>query len=143
MCGDSTSQADVQKLLEGQQIVDAMERALEESQFQVFYQPKHETVSGNIAGAEALVRWNHPEYGEELPKDFLSVLENYSLIHVLDTYVLERVIQILKVWKENGQDDKVISVNISTKDIYHMNIYDGLLFSYRHNLSSTEYHLNI
>lgn len=125
----------MEKMLVEKNIVSDFPDAIRNEQFKIQLQPIFDN-KDLCVGAEALVYWNHPEYGEELPKDFLSVLENYSLIHVLDTYVLERVIQILKVWKENGQDDKVISVNISTKDIYHMSIYEvvtGLVNKYEIN----------
>lgn len=122
----------MEKMLVEKNIVSDFPDAIRNEQFKVQLQPIYDR-GDKCVGAEALVVWDHPEYGEELPKDFLSVLENYSLIHVLDAYVLEKVIQILKFWKDNGNPDMVISVNISTKDIYHMNIYDvvtGLVRKY-------------
>ena len=104
------------QLLNEQRIIETMERALEESQFQVFYQPKHETVSGNIAGAEALVRWNHPEYGFMSPASFIPLFERNGFITKLDTFVLEQVCKDIKRWEQDGLPLVPISVNVSRRD---------------------------
>lgn len=83
-------------LLNEQRIIETMERGLEENQFQVFYQPKHETVTGHIAGAEALVRWNHPEYGFMAPNQFIPLFERNGFITKLDFLFLNRFVRILK-----------------------------------------------
>ena len=106
--------------------------AIRSEQFKLLLQPIFDR-DDKCMGAEAFVYWNHPALGEESPQYFLKVLEDHSLIHVLDTYVIEHAIKILRVWQDNGQGDKIISVNISTKDIYYMNIYDvvtGLVEKY-------------
>lgn len=104
------------QLLNEQRIIETMERALEESQFQVFYQPKHETVSGHIAGAEALVRWNHPEYGFMSPASFIPLFERNGFITKLDAFVLEQVCKDIKRWEQNGLPLVPISVNVSRRD---------------------------
>ncbi len=104
------------QLLNEQRITETMERALEESQFQVFYQPKHETISGNIAGAEALVRWNHPEYGFMAPGQFIPLFERNGFITKLDAFVLEQVCKDIKRWEQDGLPLVPISVNVSCRD---------------------------
>ena len=104
------------QLLNEQRITETMERALEESQFQVFYQPKHETITGHIAGAEALVRWNHPEYGFMGPGQFIPLFERNGFIVKLDCFVLEQVCKDLQRWKQNGLPLVPISVNVSRRD---------------------------
>lgn len=104
------------QLLNEQRIIETMERALEESQFQVFYQPKHETVSGHIAGAEALVRWNHPEYGFMAPASFIPLFERNGFITKLDAFVLEQVCKDIKRWEQDGLPLVPISVNVSRRD---------------------------
>ena len=104
------------QLLNEQRIIETMERALEESQFQVFYQPKHETVSGHIAGAEALVRWNHPEYGFMAPASFIPLFERNGFITKLDVFVLEQVCKDMKRWEQDGLPLVPISVNVSRRD---------------------------
>ncbi len=104
------------RLLNEQRIIETMERALEEKQFQVFYQPKHETVSGHIAGAEALVRWNHPEYGFMAPGQFIPLFERNGFITKLDCFVIEQVCHDIVRWKQDGLPLVPISVNISRRD---------------------------
>ena len=104
------------QLLNEQRITETMERALEESQFQVFYQPKHETVTGHIAGAEALVRWNHPEYGFMAPGSFIPLFERNGFITKLDAFVLEQVCKDIKRWEQDGLPLVPISVNVSRRD---------------------------
>jgi EAL domain-containing protein (putative c-di-GMP-specific phosphodiesterase class I) len=111
--------------------------AIRSEQFNLQLQPIFDDKDKCI-GAEAFVYWRHPALGDESPQYFLKVLEDHSLIHVLDTYVIERAIRILRFWKDNGQEDKIISVNISTKDIYYMNIFEvvtGLVEKYGVNPS--------
>ena len=104
------------QLLNEQRIIETMERALEESQFQVFYQPKHETITGHIAGAEALVRWNHPEYGFIAPASFIPLFERNGFITKLDAFVLEQVCKDIKRWEQDGLPLVPISVNVSRRD---------------------------
>ena len=104
------------QLLNEQRIIETMERALEESQFQVFYQPKHETLTGHIAGAEALVRWNHPEYGFMSPASFIPLFERNGFITKLDAFVLEQVCKDIKRWEQDGLPLVPISVNVSRRD---------------------------
>lgn len=104
------------RLLNEQRIIETMERALEEKQFQVFYQPKHETVSGHIAGAEALVRWNHPEYGFMAPGQFIPLFERNGFITKLDCFVVEQVCRDIVRWKQDGLPLVPISINVSRRD---------------------------
>jgi len=104
------------QLLNEQRIIETMEKALEDEQFQVFYQPKHETITGNIAGAEALVRWNHPEYGFMTPNQFIPLFERNGFITKLDSFMIERVCKDIKFWQQEGFPLVPISVNISRRD---------------------------
>ena len=105
-----------QEILEKQKLTECMEQALEEGQFQVYYQPKHETISRKIAGAEALVRWNHPKYGIMPPGEFIPLFEKNGFITKLDMFVLEQVCKDIKRWKANDFPLVPISVNVSRRD---------------------------
>ena len=105
-----------QQLLDEQRIIESMERGFEEEQFRIFYQPKHEAVTGAIAGAEALVRWDHPEYGFLSPGQFIPIFERNGFISKLDLYILTRVCMDIKYWQENGLPIVPVSVNISRRD---------------------------
>ena len=104
------------ELLSEQRITETMERGLKEEQFQVFYQPKHEAITEKIVGAEALVRWNHPEYGFMSPGQFIPLFERNGFITKLDAFILERVCQDINHWKQEGLPIVPVSVNVSRRD---------------------------
>ena len=106
-----------QQLLDEKRIIETMEQALEKEQFQVFYQPKHETITGRIAGAEALVRWSHPEYGFMPPNQFIPLFEKNGFITKLDNFVLEKVCRDIKHWQQHKVPIVPISVNVSRHDL--------------------------
>ena len=103
-------------LLREQQILDTMETALKERQFQVYYQPKYDIESNHISGAEALVRWIHPEYGFMSPGEFIPLFERNGFISKLDYYVWEETCKNLRKWKDEGRRPISVSVNISRRD---------------------------
>lgn len=104
------------KMVRAQKIIDCMETALKEKQFEVYYQPKHDAKTGKIAGAEALVRWIHPEYGFMSPGEFIPIFEENGFISQLDKFVWKRVLLDLNYWKTNGLPYVPISINVSRKD---------------------------
>lgn len=97
-------------------IQNSMEDALQESQFLVYYQPKHDVRTGKIAGAEALVRWFHPEYGFMSPGDFVPFFEENGFIAQLDLYIWRTVCRDIRHWQELGLQPVPISVNVSRHD---------------------------
>lgn len=105
-----------QSLLLQQQIEENMEDALEQKQFQVYLQPKHNLHTNKTGGAEALVRWFHPEMGFMNPGVFIPLFEKNGFICNLDNYVFESVCQILRGWMDEGKALVPISVNFSRRD---------------------------
>lgn len=103
-------------LLREQRILDEMDQALEKKQFQVYYQPKHDVREGKVSGAEALVRWIHPEFGFMSPGEFIPLFEKNGFISKLDLYVWEEVCRTVAVWKEKGLPVIAVSVNLSRAD---------------------------
>ena len=93
------------------------EKAFEEKRFCVYYQPQYNYMSGRIVGAEALVRWIHPEYGMQSPGDFIPVFEENGLITRLDLYVFEEICSFIS--RCRGTDIKTvpISFNVSRYDV--------------------------
>lgn len=93
------------------------EKAFEEKQFCVYYQPQYNYMSGRIVGAEALVRWIHPEYGMQSPGDFIPAFEENGLIIRLDLYVFEEICSFIS--RCRGTDIKTvpISFNVSRYDV--------------------------
>ncbi|MDO5390123.1 MAG: EAL domain-containing protein [Eubacteriales bacterium] len=115
------------KLLREKNITDAMEIALAEEQFIVYFQPKYNLNENTMAGAEALVRWIHPEWGFMSPGDFIPLFEKNGFITRLDQYVWEHVCAQLRSWKEKGYPLLPVSVNVSRLDIYQMNLAELIL----------------
>lgn len=105
-------------LLKEQRLIKDIKMALEEGQFEVYYQPIFSLSLGEVISAEALVRWNHPTKKIIPAGQFISIFEKNGFICQLDIFVLECVCKQLKEWKENGQVLLPISVNISVANIY-------------------------
>ena len=115
------------KLLREHAITEAMETALNEGQFVVYYQPKYSLNNDCLAGAEALVRWVHPELGFLSPGEFIPLFEKNGFITRLDRYVWENVCATLRLWREKGYPQLSVSVNVSRADVYHTDLADTLL----------------
>ncbi|MBQ9043985.1 MAG: EAL domain-containing protein [Eggerthellaceae bacterium] len=99
-----------------QTIRETMEKALEDLQFAVFYQPKHDVSTGKTGGAEALVRWTHPEIGFVSPGLFIPIFERNGFITKLDMFVWEEACKEIKRCEELGLPAIPISVNASRLD---------------------------
>ena len=100
-----------------QRIIDSMEEALAQEQFQVYYQPKHDVQSSRIVGVEALVRWIHPSYGFMSPGEFIPLFERNGFISQLDKYVWRHVCRDVKEWLAHGLPVVPVSVNASRRDL--------------------------
>ncbi|MCI8482840.1 MAG: EAL domain-containing protein [Lachnospiraceae bacterium] len=90
-----------------------MEAALQNREFQVYLQPKYDLRSERIIGAEALVRWIHPEKGMIPPDDFIPLFEKNGFILKVDFYVYEEVLKRMAQWAESGKELICVSVNVS------------------------------
>ena len=108
-----------EKMLFEQKILDTMVEALEQGQFQIHLQPKVRVNTEEVVGAEALVRWEHPELGLLSPADFLPVFERNGFIYSLDLYVWHKVCSAMQRWRQMGGADIPVAVNVSRMDIYH------------------------
>jgi EAL domain-containing protein (putative c-di-GMP-specific phosphodiesterase class I)/GGDEF domain-containing protein len=103
-------------MLVKRQVAEEAEKALGENQFSVYYQPKFDLHGNRTNGAEALVRWNHPELGFMSPGVFIPIFEKNGFIQNVDYYVWEAVCRDMKEWKEKGMRVVPISVNVSRRD---------------------------
>lgn len=111
----------LERILEEREVLGGFDKALAEGQFHMFLQPQIAN-NGTIVGAEALVRWIHPDKGLVNPGLFIPTLEKAGLIHKLDVYMWECAAKKLEEWKKQGREDLSISVNISTKDFFYLDI---------------------
>ncbi len=109
-----------------QKIIAEFETALARGEFAMFLQPLV-SPDDSVKLAEALVRWVSPEKGIVPPVSFIPILERTGYIYKLDRYIWEQAAKRLALWKACGHEDNCISVNISVKDFYYINIYDTLV----------------
>jgi diguanylate cyclase (GGDEF)-like protein/PAS domain S-box-containing protein len=98
-----------------------LRRALVRDQFRVYYQPIVALDNDKVAGAEALVRWEHPQRGLLLPEAFLPVAEETGLIVRIGQWVLREAGKQARIWQEHypGTPALTISVNLSTREFFH------------------------
>ncbi|MFN2643744.1 MAG: PAS domain S-box protein [Burkholderiales bacterium] len=92
-----------------------LRRALERKEFTLVYQPKFDLASGEPCGAEALLRWDHPERGRVTPAEFIPVLEETGLIVPVGEWVLRRACEDLKTWLRLGAPAMPVAVNLSAR----------------------------
>mgnify|MGYP003275708018 CR=1 FL=1 len=101
------------QMLDEKIIENRMQDALKNNEFEIYLQPKYQVADNTIAGAEALIRWNDPQYGIIPPNDFIPLFESNGFIIQIDHFVFESVCQLLQRWLKQGQSLIPISVNMS------------------------------
>lgn len=101
-----------------------VQAGLERNEFIYYLQPKCNLNTGKIVGLESLVRWNHPQKGIVSPGYFIPVMESNGLITALDKKVWEQVCQTLQEWIRDGHKVIPISVNVSSVDIYAIDVVE-------------------
>jgi diguanylate cyclase (GGDEF)-like protein len=97
------------------QLGSELRRALEREEFALVYQPKYDLATRKPRGAEALLRWRHPERGMVSPAEFIPVLEETGLIVPVGDWVLRRACEDLKAWRAAGVELGPVSVNLSAR----------------------------
>ena len=115
--------------LYSEQLIEDFPRAIDEKQFRVFFQPKF-NITGEkpfLAGAEGLVRWQHPELGLISPGVFIPLFEENGLIQKLDHYIWREAARQIRVWKDTVGFTVPVSVNVSRVDMYDAGIVYTLL----------------
>lgn len=105
-------------------LLTEVQAGLERDEFIYYLQPKCNLNTGKIVGLESLVRWKHPEKGIVAPGYFIPVMESNGLITELDMKVWEQVCQTLQDWIKSGHKVIPISVNVSSVDIYAIDVVE-------------------
>ena len=95
-----------------------LRRALERKEFILFYQPRLSLKSGEIAGLEALIRWNHPGEGIVPAASFIPLAEEIGLIEKIGEIVLETVVRQLVTWQKEKTVELPVAFNVSTRELY-------------------------
>lgn len=104
------------RAVERQSIEESLRRALERQEFALHYQPKVNLRTGEIVGAEALIRWTHPTRGSVSPGQFIPVAEDCGLIVPISQWVLREACKQTRAWADAGLPAVTIAVNISAME---------------------------
>ena len=134
------------KILFEERLCGDFQKAIKEEQFKVFFQPKF-GITGDepqIAGAEALVRWFHPELNLISPGLFIPLFESNGLIYKLDDYIWHKTCAQIRKWREQYDRKIPVSVNISRVEMHDPNLSNRLIRIVEENgIEISDLHLEI
>lgn len=102
-------------------IENSLRKAIQNEELLLFFQPKISTVTNQVCGAEALIRWKHPERGWVPPVEFIPVAEDSGIIERIGDWVLEEACQLKKEWKKQNLPAFPVSINVSGKQLARAN----------------------
>lgn len=107
-------------------LINDLYKAVEEQQFELFYQPKFRTLDRQMCGVEALIRWRHPTLGLLSPAMFIPGAEKTGLIIPMGYWALEQACKQISIWEEDGADFFPIAVNLSAVQFEHKYLFSTL-----------------
>lgn len=116
---------DFQKIVHDKNIMDSFEHAVQQGEFEIWYQPKYRAQDAKLVGAEALVRWRKGDGTLVPPGEFIPLFEKNGMIITLDEYVFTKVCEQQKKWEQEGENIVPVSVNISRASLYFGKIADN------------------
>ena len=130
--------------IESLDLENDLRRALEDNELRIEYQPKYCTDSMQICGAEALLRWTHPERGEIPPDTFISIAEDSGLIGDIGHWVAENVCQQIAAWQYFGHSTGRIAINVSGHEFGNGDVVDRMISAVRRaGISTSDIQLEI
>lgn len=115
------------------QLLQDLRVALQQGQFRLHYQPKFDAVRRVPIGAEALLRWEHPQHGLLYPDRFISLAEKTGLIIPIGEWVLGEACRQMRQWLEQGHEDWRIAVNLSAIQFCYAGLVDGVAQALQRN----------
>lgn len=114
------------RAVQRQQVETSLRLALEKQQFVLRYQPKTNLNSNQITGVEALLRWQHDEWGEVRPEEFIAIAEDCGFIVQIGRWVLREACYQAKAWMHAGLPAMTVAVNISKKEFLHKDFVEDV-----------------
>lgn len=105
------------RMHEQRRIEDQLRTALKNHELSVVYQPKVDTLTGELIGAEALLRWHNPLLGEVPPLKFISIAEDSGLILPIGEWVIKTVVDAIKRWRDQGLNIPKVAINLSPRQL--------------------------
>lgn len=112
------------KVKEHLELENAMRTAIEQKQFELFFQPQHSSQNGELSGAEALVRWIHPELGMIMPDIFIPLAINNGMIVAIDRIVLEQGIAFVSRWRKENLLHVSVAFNVTVQQLLQTDFID-------------------
>ncbi len=123
-------------------LIRDLRRALDNNELQLRYQPIADSDSGRTVGAEALVRWHHPDRGLMHAGEFIDLAEKSGEVSRLGRWVLDRACQDLVAWRKQGIDEFFVSINLSSQQMLHDDLPEFVTASLeQHGLSTSDLRL--
>ena len=114
------------RAVERQSIEESLRHAVEREEFVLHYQPQIDLGSGEITGAEALLRWTHAERGPMSPAHFIPIAEDCGLIVPIGNWVLRQACEQARAWRNAGLPAMTMAVNVSAMEFRSENFLQGL-----------------
>ena len=127
------------------ELLEQIEQSIAQHNFIVYLQPQVRLGDRKITGAEALIRWRHPQRGLLSPSAFIPTLEEYQKTHLLDLYLFEEVCKILASWKKHQREICPISFNLSRETLeldHFLDSYIKIARSYGIDPNQIEFELS-
>jgi len=112
--------------VERQTVESGLRRALDRGEFELYYQPKVDLRSGVTVGAEALIRWHHPQRGLMLPAQFIPIAEDCALVVPIGRWAMAEACRQMSVWHAEGAPPVPVSVNISALEFRSRHFLDDV-----------------
>lgn len=103
-----------------------LRQALEKNQLRLLYQPKSHLATGRITGVEALLRWEHPEWGSLAPAEFVPLLEESNMVNEVGTWILTQACKQNKAWQDQGLPPVSVSVNIAARQLQNGSLIESV-----------------
>jgi diguanylate cyclase (GGDEF)-like protein len=110
----------------------ALRRALDRDEFRLYYQPQIDIMTGRIIGAEALIRWQHPEWGLVPPLEFIPLAEETGLIVPIGEWVLRTACAEARAWQDAGLPPVRVAVNLSARQFRQQDLFDVITTALQH-----------
>jgi diguanylate cyclase (GGDEF)-like protein len=132
------------ELLELMRLSTEIRTALEKDEFELFFQPKVDAFSHEVTGAEALIRWNHPERGLIAPGGFIGAAESLGLTAAIGEWTLEHVCRQLRAWRDEAVTPPRIAINVSAAQLRQTDLCAQVQAALqRHGLPGSDLELEI
>ena len=116
----------MQRKMNEAELIDSFRDSLKNGDIYICLQPQINHLTKRMVGAEALIRWKHPVFGQQYPNDFIPILERNNLIFEADLFVFRKVCELLRGLLDSHSVMVPISVNMSRYDIYHHDYVESI-----------------